>query len=137
MEGSIGLGDPWSVYAGLQQASRRKPYEVERLLGRYLCPTPTHLSRALYVPFHQSNNTFHLLIYDISQQYKERVGTIPIGSSMYTVKLSTMIKPNDHRAQDVNVQYLAEADKASTGLSTVTVRRSLPVKRMEDEEMKL
>ncbi|KAB8201202.1 hypothetical protein BDV34DRAFT_237794 [Aspergillus parasiticus] len=53
---------------------------------------PLHLSRALYIPHHDSS-TCHLSVYDTSSQYSASAGGLPIGSSQYVVALGLMQKP--------------------------------------------
>lgn len=90
------------AYASVQQDGRNTWQSVAAQLGRQLSATPSHLSRALYVPRHDSSMS-HLPLYDISTRYADAVGDLPIGSSKYAVKLGLMQRPRGDGGDDIPV----------------------------------
>ncbi|EAU33698.1 predicted protein [Aspergillus terreus NIH2624] len=90
------------AYASVQQDGRNTWQSVAAQLGRQLSATPSHLSRALYVPRHDSSMS-HLPLYDISTRYADAVGDLPIGSSKYAVKLGLMQRPRGDGGDDILV----------------------------------
>ncbi|KAL4895181.1 hypothetical protein BDV59DRAFT_174607 [Aspergillus ambiguus] len=92
----------WEIYASHQQDDRNNWHNIAVQLGRELSATPAHLSRALYVPRHDSSLS-HLRLYDISMRYAETVRDAPIGSSKYTVSLGLMKRPRDDGGDDLAV----------------------------------
>ncbi|KAF4122296.1 hypothetical protein GMORB2_7288 [Geosmithia morbida] len=57
-----------------------------------MTPTPAHLDRVLYVPYH-SHTTAHLPLYDITDEYRATVGDSPVGGSEFKLRLCVMRKP--------------------------------------------
>jgi hypothetical protein len=124
----------WNVYAAAKQTSQRKLYDLEKVMGRRLSATPTHLSRVLYLPRHTDADVSHLPVYDISTRYAEAIGGVPVGSSMYTVKLGTMARPRGDGTDDVDVAYLVDFERPS-GEVTATVQRTGPLHGEDDDEV--
>lgn len=127
-------GDGWDVYAASKQTSRRKLYDLENTMGRRLSATPTHLSRVLYLPRHTNADVSHLPLYNISARYSDAIGDVPVGSSMYTVKLGTMARPRGDGTDDVDVSYLVDFEKRSSEV-TATVQRTGPLQGEIDDKV--
>jgi hypothetical protein len=88
--------------------------DIDRILGRELSATPLHLSRVLYIPQHTSS-VLHLPLYDISDSYRKTIGDIPIGSSLFTIRMSqVMKKPCGDGTDLAEVQYLVDFEAAHT-----------------------
>jgi hypothetical protein len=112
-EGYVGL-EQWS---STRQSMRDNANAMDSLIGRNPTLPPAYLSRILYVPRHD-NSTPHLPLYDVSDLYRKTVGDTPMGSSMYTVKVSGMKKPAGD-GTDGNVGYLVDFKRDSAGEDVV------------------
>ncbi|KAF4343549.1 hypothetical protein FBEOM_2458 [Fusarium beomiforme] len=71
-----------------------------------ISPVPARLTKALYIPKHDDTSP-HFAIYDISEEYSEKVGVNPMGSELYKVQLALLRKPNGYFAGD-NARFLVD-----------------------------
>jgi hypothetical protein len=101
-------------------------------LGRHFEKTPAWLTRTMYLPKHNSDIT-HLPIYEVGKEYRETVGDLAIGSSLFKVKLHMMKKPSGNGTDGGDVQYLADFVPGSMAAGLVR-RRAL---RQPSTEMNL
>lgn len=69
---------------------------------------PAHLSKVLYVPKHTAEIT-HFTVYDITQQYADKLGSIPMGSEGYKVGLFLLRKPGGCHVGD-DARFLINSD---------------------------
>lgn len=120
-------------HAAAHQASRWQAARVDQLIGRRLLPSPSNLKRVLYIPFHD-NDTLHLPLYDVSQIYWDTVTDIPIGSSLYTVKLISLRKPRGD-GTDAEVAYLVNFDRLPGERNVVRVQRRVPAQSLQDADV--
>lgn len=96
MAESAGVPGGWEAYSSMNQQDRNSWRSTAVSLGRELSSTPTHLTRVLYIPRHD-RQTSELSLYDITQEYGRAVGDVPMGSSMYTVKLEMAKVPKTEK----------------------------------------
>ena len=75
-------------------------------LGCYPIQTLTHLLRVLRLPRHNDTTT-HLSIYEVGSLYRNAMGSTPIGSSSYTIRLCLMQKPRED-GLNARVAYLMD-----------------------------
>lgn len=94
-----------------------KKYE---LVERKLAPTPAHLSRAIYVPYH-GGNTSHLPLYDISKAYERSIGDALVGGAEFKTRLCLMAKPT-HNSVNTDVRFWVDVEPG-TGRAVVEERR--------------
>ncbi|WZH49622.1 uncharacterized protein QYS62_010825 [Fusarium acuminatum] len=69
---------------------------------------PAHLSKVLYIPKHTAETT-HFAVYDITQQYADRLGRLPMGSEGYKVELFLLRKPDGSHVGD-DARFLVTFD---------------------------
>lgn len=129
--------EDFSAYAQLKQETQQRSLNLERLLGRQLSATPTHLSRALYLPRHTDSDISHLPLYDISTRYAGTVGDATVGSSIYTVKLGTMPRPKGDGTDDVEVLYLVDFSRTEGDVSAKVQSRGPLSQAPNDDEASL
>lgn len=122
-------------YVAAQQIARHQASQVDQLIGRRPLPTPSDLTRILYIP-HHNENTLHLPLYDVANAYADIVGDTPIGSSLYTVKLTTMRKPRGD-GTDAQVAYLVNFEKSPDGAREVRVQRRVPGGSLQDPDVQV
>lgn len=91
-------------YGTCGDLERKPPDVVNKLMGRKLTPTPEHLTRAIYVPYHRHNTT-HLPFYNVTKAYKASVGNAPVGGCEFKTRLCLMRKPTRNTV-DVDVRFL-------------------------------
>lgn len=99
-----------SSIASVDSAGLRSVQTADRdaRLGRKLAPTPEHLSRAIYVPYHD-DGTVHVPLYDVTGEYESAVDDAPIGSSDFNLRLFLMRRPAAD-SLDHDVAFLANMD---------------------------
>lgn len=114
---SYGSCLPLDVYT---QSSNKISYRTRESIDRNLMPTPIHLSRAIYIPYHNSNST-HLPLYNVSRAYESSIGDAPVGGSEFKTRLCLMRKPS-HNTVDADVRFLVNVEHCS-GRATVEERR--------------
>lgn len=107
-----------SPLADLLEAS-----SIDTRLGRKLEPTPSHLSRVVYIPMH-SDETTHLPLYEFSRPYQDAVKDEPVGGSNYKLKLALMRKPKGDGTHG-EVRYLVDFTSGAEG-GAATVERRVP-----------
>ncbi|KAF9893203.1 hypothetical protein FE257_011626 [Aspergillus nanangensis] len=93
-------------WASINQSDRNNWRDIAVHMGREISATPSHLSRALYIPHHDATVS-HLPIYDVSFRYADTVGDLPIGTSKYTVKLGMMERPRGDGVDNIAVAHNA------------------------------
>ncbi|KAI6752433.1 hypothetical protein HG530_013802 [Fusarium avenaceum] len=79
---------------------------------------PAHLSKVLYIPRHNAEIA-HFAVYDITQQYADKLGSIPMGSEDYKVELCLLRKPGGCHVGD-DARFLVNSD--SSGLFSIQER---------------
>ncbi|KAG5659955.1 hypothetical protein KAF25_003477 [Fusarium avenaceum] len=77
---------------------------------------PAHLSKVLYIPKHTAVTT-HFSVYDITQQYADKLGDLPMGSEGYKVVLFLLRKPDGSHVGD-DARFLIKLD----GYGSVSIR---------------
>ncbi|KAE8315871.1 hypothetical protein BDV41DRAFT_529398 [Aspergillus transmontanensis] len=87
---------------------------------QFSAPPPLHLSRALYIPHHDST-TRRLSVYDTSSQYSASAGGLPIGSSQYVVALGLMQKPQAEGTFLDSLAYTVDFRAGSHGNAGVII----------------
>jgi hypothetical protein len=60
---------------------------------------PPHFTKVFHIPRHDAKVS-NFVIYDISEQYFEKVGKLPMGSEDYKVELCVLRKPTGERVGD-------------------------------------
>lgn len=112
-------GNCLPVHAYVPSDKQATILEQERIT-RNLHPTPEHLSRAIYFPYHNSK-TSHLPLYNVSEAYLQAIGDAPVGGSEFQTRLCLMRKPTAN-TPDVDVAFLINVAHAN-GRATVEERR--------------
>lgn len=79
---------------------------------------PAHLSKVLYIPKHTAETT-HFAVYDITQQYADKLGSLPMGSEDYKVVLFLLRKPGGCHVGD-DARFLVNSD--NSGLVSIQER---------------
>jgi hypothetical protein len=79
---------------------------------------PANLSRVLYIPKHTAETT-DFAVYNITQQYADKLGSLPMGSEGYKVELFLLRKPDGCHAGD-DARFLVNFD--GSGLVTIQER---------------
>lgn len=69
---------------------------------------PAHLSKVLYIPRHTAEIA-HFAVYDITQQYADKLGNLPMGSEGYKVELCLLRKPGGYHVGD-DARFLVNLD---------------------------
>ncbi|KAK5994748.1 hypothetical protein PT974_03131 [Cladobotryum mycophilum] len=128
-----------SAYAGVQgyevlssvQQQERGTAEGPGL-ARKPSATPVYLSRVLYIPSH-GNLDFHLLVHDVSAEYKHAVKFSPLGGSdiigeafvgsrLFMTRLGNLKKPAVD-TNDSEAQYVVDA-RFDTKAAYITVQNN-------------
>ncbi|KAH8689586.1 hypothetical protein BGW36DRAFT_391171 [Talaromyces proteolyticus] len=125
----------WDTYSSKNQQDRKTWRSIAAQLGRQLLATPTHLSRVLYIP-HHDEQTADLSLYDVSDSYARTVADVPMGSSMYTVKLGMMKVPKGEVDTD-GLVYKAgfDGDKGFVqGMDSSAAEIKVNIKSMSEKE---
>lgn len=125
----------FSGYSHVQQLSQLRSSQIDSLIGRRPQETPSHLTRVLYIPYHDES-TLHLPIYELRDWYHAAVGNTLIGSSLYTVKLSAIRKPCGD-GTDAQVAYLVYFEDSFGQGRTVRVQHRVPVYTAADSDVQL
>lgn len=127
--------EDFSGYVQVGQMSRLQSSQIDALIGRRPQETPCHLTRVLYVPYHDQT-TLHLPIYELQDWYHAAIGNTLMGSSLYTVKLSTIRKPCGD-GTDAQVAYLVYFEDSLDEGQTVRVQHRVPVYTDADSDVLL
>ncbi|VTO84546.1 unnamed protein product [Fusarium graminearum] len=85
------------------------------LMQNIISEVPSHLTKVLYFPRH-NEEVSHFPIYEISEQYFDKIGKLPMGSRDYKVELCLLRKPNGEFLGD-NARFLVDVGDDSTSMS--------------------
>lgn len=77
-------------------------------MNNIISHVPAHLSKVLYIPNHRDETT-HFVVYNITQQYADKLGSFPMGSEDYKVELCLLRKPGGYRVGD-DARFLVDLD---------------------------
>lgn len=108
-----------------QQRSSVLTSYFDTKLGRSPMQTITHLSRVLCLPRHNDTTT-HLPIYEVGSLYRNAMGSTPIGSSSYTIRLCLMQKPRED-GLNARVAYLVDFSRDEKGGMQICLQRREPI----------
>ncbi|EKJ73851.1 hypothetical protein FPSE_05974 [Fusarium pseudograminearum CS3096] len=85
------------------------------LMQNIISQVPSHFTKVLYFPRH-NEEVSHFPIYEISEQYFDKIGKLPMGSRDYKVELCLLRKPNGEFLGD-NARFLVDVGDDSTSMS--------------------
>ncbi|KAK8097011.1 hypothetical protein PG999_012955 [Apiospora kogelbergensis] len=120
------MPSPSSSSSSHPSSSTQTAAFFDALLGRRPAPAPAHLTRVLYLPFHD-NNTNHLPVYEAGDSYRRAVGGSQLGSTLYALNLSAARRPRpdgtSHRVvYHGNMHCLAAPDDDKVTIISVEKR---------------
>jgi hypothetical protein len=76
---------------------------------------PPSFTKVFYIPKHNAEVS-NFAVYDISEQYRDKIGKLPMGSEDYKVELCILRKPNGEHVGD-NARFLVNVGNDNTSMS--------------------
>ncbi|KAH6993154.1 hypothetical protein EDB82DRAFT_574760 [Fusarium venenatum] len=85
------------------------------MMQNIISQVPSHFTKVFYIPKH-NENVSNFAVYDISEQYSDKIGKLPMGSEDYKVELCILPKPNGEHVGD-NARFLVDVGSDNTSMS--------------------
>ncbi|KAM0230291.1 hypothetical protein ACHAPO_009284 [Fusarium lateritium] len=85
------------------------------MMENIISQVPSHFTKVFYIPKH-NDKVSNFAVYDISEQYSDKIGKLPMGSEDYKVELCILRKPNGEHVGD-NARFLVDVGSDDTSMS--------------------